>query len=136
TVPLVARLSVRTSVIVITIVTSTTSVAPKLRASSLRKVEWNNIGAANTWTQRRTTDYGLSTQDPGRRGRGTREVRCTRVRAGRGLQPRPRPAVAAGRRSREVRRPRHETGQAAAGVSARRRRRQARCPRQRWRRLG
>jgi hypothetical protein len=25
-------------------VTSTTSVAPKLRASSLRMVEWNNIG--------------------------------------------------------------------------------------------
>ena len=30
---------------VITMVTSTTSVAPKLRASSLRREEWNNIGA-------------------------------------------------------------------------------------------
>src|SRR3569832_2163738 len=45
TVPLLARLSVRISVIVITMVTSTTSVAPKLRASSLRREEWNSIGA-------------------------------------------------------------------------------------------
>jgi hypothetical protein len=35
---------VRIKVMVITIVTSTTSEAPKLRASSLRTVEWNNIG--------------------------------------------------------------------------------------------
>jgi len=36
---------VRMSVIVITTVTSTTKVAPKLRASSLRMEEWNNIWA-------------------------------------------------------------------------------------------
>jgi hypothetical protein len=32
------------SVMVITTVTKTTKVAPKLRASSLRIEEWNNIG--------------------------------------------------------------------------------------------
>jgi len=35
---------VRMSIIVITTVTSTISVAPKLRDSSRRKEEWNNIG--------------------------------------------------------------------------------------------
>src|SRR5450830_508173 len=34
---------VRISIMVMTTVASTTSVAPKLRASSLRRVEWNNI---------------------------------------------------------------------------------------------
>ena len=42
--PLDAWPSVRISIMVMMTVTSTTSVAPKLRASSLRMVEWNNIG--------------------------------------------------------------------------------------------
>jgi hypothetical protein len=41
--PRVASLKVRISVIVVTTVTSTTSVAPKVRASSLRMDEWNNM---------------------------------------------------------------------------------------------
>ena len=36
--------SVRISTMVITMVTSTTRVAPKLRASSLRIEDWNNMG--------------------------------------------------------------------------------------------
>jgi hypothetical protein len=43
-VPRDASPTVRISVMVITTVTSTTKVAPKLRASSLRMEEWNNIG--------------------------------------------------------------------------------------------
>ena len=41
--PRVASLKVRISVIVVTTVTSTTRVAPKVRASSLRMDEWNNM---------------------------------------------------------------------------------------------
>src|SRR6476620_9345916 len=60
TLPRLARLSVRISVIVITMVTSTTSVAPKLRASSLRRVEWNNIGAfAVAKEKQRIMDFEL-----------------------------------------------------------------------------
>jgi hypothetical protein len=44
---------VRISIMVITTVTSTTSVAPKLRASSLRMDESNNIGS------KENTDYEL-----------------------------------------------------------------------------
>src|SRR6476620_8279708 len=43
-------------------VTSTTSVAPKLRASSLRRVEWNNIGAvAVVKEKQRIMDFELKT---------------------------------------------------------------------------
>lgn len=44
TLPRLAWPSVRIRTTVITIVIKITSVAPKLRARSLRKVEWNNIG--------------------------------------------------------------------------------------------
>ena len=44
TLPRAARLSVRMSYMVITIVASTTTVAPNVRAISLRSEEWNNIG--------------------------------------------------------------------------------------------
>ena len=47
---------------VITMVTSTTSVAPKLRASSLRIEEWNNIGCLQTEKQR-IMDFELKTLD-------------------------------------------------------------------------
>src|SRR3569832_2929099 len=64
TAPRLARLSVRTSVIVITIVTSTTRVAPKLRASSLRKDEWNNIArSSRTKRETRIMDFQLKTLD-------------------------------------------------------------------------
>jgi hypothetical protein len=42
-VPRDASPTVRISVMVITTVTNTTSVAPKVRASSLRMEEWNNM---------------------------------------------------------------------------------------------
>jgi hypothetical protein len=45
TLPRLAWPSVRIRMMVITMVTKTTKVAPKLRARSLRKEEWNNIGA-------------------------------------------------------------------------------------------
>jgi leucyl aminopeptidase len=46
-------------------VTSTTMLAPKLRASSLRKDEWNNIGAVETNPRRekRIMDFQLKTLD-------------------------------------------------------------------------
>ena len=53
TLPLEAWPSVRMSIMVMTTVTSTTSVAPKLRASSLRMDESNNIGS------KENTDYEL-----------------------------------------------------------------------------
>ena len=62
TLPWVAWPSVRISVIVITMVTSTTRVAPKLRASSLRREEWNNIGAIAE--RKKTANYGLSNSRP------------------------------------------------------------------------
>jgi hypothetical protein len=43
--PREASPKVRISTVVTTTVTSTTRVAPKLRASSLRSEEWNNIEA-------------------------------------------------------------------------------------------
>src|SRR5437763_8385609 len=63
--PRLARLRVRIKVIVITIVTRTTSEAPKLRASSLRKVEWNNIcGLRRTApVDKRIMDFELKTLD-------------------------------------------------------------------------
>src|SRR3954468_10555641 len=64
TLPRVARLSVRISVMVMTMVTSTTSVAPNPRASSRRRDEWNNIGAATSLTKRRIMDFELKTLDP------------------------------------------------------------------------
>src|SRR5215204_3841284 len=51
---------------VMTMVTSTTSEAPKLRASSLRTVEWNNIGGwmrLERSEQRRIMDFELKTLD-------------------------------------------------------------------------
>src|SRR5687768_6042090 len=65
TLPRDAWLSVRIRVIVITMVTSTTSVAPKLRASSLRTVEWNNIcgQACRAREQQRIMDFELKTLD-------------------------------------------------------------------------
>src|SRR6185369_17581206 len=61
--PRVAWLSVRISVIVITMVTSTTRLAPKLRASSLRREEWNNIGAIGSkrTEKQRIMDFELKT---------------------------------------------------------------------------
>ena len=53
TLPLEAWPRVRMSIMVMTTVTSTTSVAPKLRASSLRRDESNNIGS------KENTDYEL-----------------------------------------------------------------------------
>jgi len=53
TLPREAWPRVRMSIMVITTVTSTTSVAPKLRASSLRMDESNNIGS------KENTDYEL-----------------------------------------------------------------------------
>ena len=44
TLPLLAWPKVRIRMIVMTMVTKISSVAPKLRARSLRKAEWNNIG--------------------------------------------------------------------------------------------
>ena len=44
TLPRLAWPKVRIRMMVITMVTNTTSVAPKFRARSLRKEEWNNIG--------------------------------------------------------------------------------------------
>src|SRR6185369_16855556 len=58
TLPRVAWLSVRISVIVMTMVTSTTRLAPQLRASSLRREEWNNIGAIE---KQRIMDFELKT---------------------------------------------------------------------------
>src|SRR3569832_327913 len=113
--PRLARLSVRTSVIVMTMVTSTTSVAPKLRASSLRRDEWNNIARS---TKTRDEDYGLPTQDPGCGGCGTRKMRRARPRGSGGLQARPGPAVQAGGRRAQGRRPRDEARQDAARVQA------------------
>src|SRR6476661_3971186 len=98
TLPRLAWLRVRISVMVITMVTSTTRVAPKLRASSRRKDEWNNIGATYQPTRRQDGNYGLRTQDPGSCGRGTREMRCARAGASGGLQARQGSAVQACRR--------------------------------------
>ena len=53
TLPREACPRVRISIMVMTTVTSTTSVAPKLRASSLRIDESNNIGS------KENTDYEL-----------------------------------------------------------------------------
>src|SRR3954469_4378549 len=95
TLPRLARLKVRISVIVITMVTSTTSVAPKLRASSLRREEWNNI-ARYCGSERKTANYGLRTQDPGPGRCGRREMRRAGA-AGHGeLQARQGPLVPAG----------------------------------------
>src|SRR6478609_10513714 len=63
TAPRLAWLSVRMRVMVITMVTRTTRVAPKLRASSLRKDEWNNIGAAAIREKPRIMDFELKTFD-------------------------------------------------------------------------
>src|SRR3954470_17902320 len=117
TLPRLAWLSVRISVIVITMVTSTTSVAPKLRASSLRKDEWNNIGAAAI--REKTRDYGLRTQDlrPGRRlppemrrPRGSGDGRRRRRRGSH---------LAAGAGRTQDGRLRGEARQAAAGLARR-----------------
>ena len=43
--PRVASLKVRITVVVMTTVTRINKVAPKVRASSLRMEEWNNMGA-------------------------------------------------------------------------------------------
>ena len=58
---------VRISTMVMTMVTSTTSVAPKLRASSLRIEDWNNIDwmaallgcICVSWFFYPTVNYGL-----------------------------------------------------------------------------
>src|SRR5512140_596998 len=97
TLPRVARLKVRISVIVITMVTNTTSVAPKLRASSLRRDEWNNI-ARYCGSERKTANYGLRTQDPDPGRRVRRKMRRLGA-AGHGrLQARQGRVVAARRR--------------------------------------
>src|SRR5665647_3224944 len=44
-----------------TMVTSTTKVAPKLRASSLRTEEWNNIDANIAGAKHRIMDFELKT---------------------------------------------------------------------------
>src|SRR4051812_11927756 len=61
--PRLAWPSVRIRVMVMTIVTSTTRVAPKLRASSLRRDEWNNIGAVGNKRKKRQRimDFELKT---------------------------------------------------------------------------
>src|SRR3978361_1364149 len=62
TLPRVARLRVRINVIVITMVTSTTRVAPKLRPSSLRREEWNNIDRSCSCERKtRIMDFDLKT---------------------------------------------------------------------------
>src|SRR6476619_5437368 len=132
TLPRLAWLSVRISVIVMTMVTSTTSVAPKLRASSLRNDEWNNIGAAAI--REKTRDYGLRTQDlrPGRCM--PPEMRCPGGRGDGQRQRRSRPHIATGAGRTQVRGLRGQAGQIAAGLARRRRRRQARDHRRcrRW----
>src|SRR5438128_11961423 len=121
TLPRVAWLKVRISVIVITMVTSTTTVAPKLRASSRRKDEWNNIGAVYlTQRKRQAGNYGLRTQDPGYGGSVALQMRRARDGAAGGLQARKGRALQAGCGRAQGWRCRDQAGQVAASLPPRR----------------